>query len=592
MNTRFLSFCAAGAICASASFAQGPFVAWQNSFAGAVGSSDWCKSIAVAPTGQAFVTGTTFEEESATSTVLVPRMLTRSIAPDGSTAWTRVFGLGFYSGNGVGTHVALQPTGRVVVGGAYDLGQDWVVVGYEANGALAWSGVWDANSWFSSEPADMAVDGAGNIYLCGDYGDPGLGMVGGVVKFGANGQLLWSRALDTTTELNSVHGLCVDAAGSVYLTGLLFDGVGSDRFTVVKLDSSGTRVWTRSSGSTALGASSVGVDVGLDGNGRVLAAGYGSGPSSSSPDVLAVAYDASGNTLWNASFDGGANQSESVESLAIDAQGRMFVAATTLVPPSDFDSLVVAFAADGSLAWSSHTPTPLDYEQPQTIATDGNGTALVAGLTISSTGWTGFARLHFQGGAALADFDFGPSDGRSFFQGSAAGPGRRWFVAGELANANSDSNALTVAIDDPTATSYCTAGTSALGCAALISASGVPRASATSGFVLTTSGLDAQRLGLVFYGISGRLAQAWGPTSSFLCVKPPTQRMPVQNSGGSVNTCSGTLTVDWSQFVAGSSALGTPFQAGDIVHAQAWYRDPPSAKSTALSNALDFVVQP
>jgi hypothetical protein len=38
------------------------------------------------------------------------------------------------------------------------------------------------------------------------------------------------------------------------------------------------------------------------------------------------------------------------------------------------------------------------------------------------------------------------------------------------------------------------------------------------------------------------------------------------------------------------SALGAPFNPGDLVHAQAWFRDPPAPSGSNLSNALSFAL--
>jgi hypothetical protein len=98
---------------------------------------------------------------------------------------------------------------------------------------------------------------------------------------------------------------------------------------------------------------------------------------------------------------------------------------------------------------------------------------------------------------------------------------------------------------------------------------------------------------MIFYGVAGRTTQAWGPSSSFFCVKIPVQRTPVQNAGGTLAACDGTLSLDWNTFTSTTpSVLGAPFSAGQIVNAQAWFHDPPSPKSTMLSNALEFTVQP
>jgi hypothetical protein len=67
--------------------------------------------------------------------------------------------------------------------------------------------------------------------------------------------------------------------------------------------------------------------------------------------------------------------------------------------------------------------------------------------------------------------------------------------------------------------------------------------------------------------------------------------MGVQSSGGILFECNGTLSADWNAFrAAHPTALGAPFMPGQLVHAQAWFRDPSSPKTTSLSNALQFVV--
>jgi hypothetical protein len=145
----------------------------------------------------------------------------------------------------------------------------------------------------------------------------------------------------------------------------------------------------------------------------------------------------------------------------------------------------------------------------------------------------------------------------------------------------------------PSVVSYCTAGTTTHGCVPALGSSGAPSASATSGFTLAATGVEGQKQGLLFYGISGRVALAWGPSTSFLCVKAPTQRTPVQSSGGTLNACDGALSIDWSAYVAANpGSLGVPFQAGDVFQTQAWFRDPPSPKTTMLSDALEVTLGP
>jgi hypothetical protein len=96
---------------------------------------------------------------------------------------------------------------------------------------------------------------------------------------------------------------------------------------------------------------------------------------------------------------------------------------------------------------------------------------------------------------------------------------------------------------------------------------------------------------MFFYGISGALASPWG--TSTLCVRAPRQRMGQQLTSGTAGQCDGALAMDWSAFLASHpAAIGSPLQPGRVVHAQTWYRDPPSTKTTALSDALTFTLCP
>jgi hypothetical protein len=143
-------------------------------------------------------------------------------------------------------------------------------------------------------------------------------------------------------------------------------------------------------------------------------------------------------------------------------------------------------------------------------------------------------------------------------------------------------------------TTYCTSGTSTNGCNASISASGPLSAALSGGCTLTAANVEGQKVGLIFYGVTGPIGSPWGAgSSSFLCVKSPTQRTPAMSSGGTASSCDGALSLDLHAFLtANPSALGAPFNVGDKVYAQGWYRDPPAPKTTNLSNGLELTVVP
>jgi hypothetical protein len=146
-----------------------------------------------------------------------------------------------------------------------------------------------------------------------------------------------------------------------------------------------------------------------------------------------------------------------------------------------------------------------------------------------------------------------------------------------------------------TPNTYCTSGTTSNGCSASIAADSHPSVSFANACHITVANVEGQKAGIIFYGLQ-RTLQPWcsqGGGSSFLCVKSPTPRTGVQNSGGTIGSCNGSLALDWNAFrLANPSALGTPWSAGSTADVQAWFRDPPSCKTTSLSNAVELIYLP
>jgi hypothetical protein len=139
---------------------------------------------------------------------------------------------------------------------------------------------------------------------------------------------------------------------------------------------------------------------------------------------------------------------------------------------------------------------------------------------------------------------------------------------------------------------YCTAGTSASGCQAVLSASGTPSATAPSGFVIQATGVEGVKDGLFFYSTNGQQAANWGNGTSFQCVVPPVMRAGLISGGGTVGLCNGFFSQDFNALWQ-SNPLKNP-GPGAAVATQLWYRDPAntSNQSTSLSDGLSYIVCP
>lgn len=144
-------------------------------------------------------------------------------------------------------------------------------------------------------------------------------------------------------------------------------------------------------------------------------------------------------------------------------------------------------------------------------------------------------------------------------------------------------------------TNYCTAGTTTNGCTATMGYTGSPSLLlGPGGFTVNCTGIEGGKTGLIFYSISGTAALQWGSSSSFLCVKSPQQRSGTVATGGTANACDGAISLDFFDYVTNVNpgALGAPFSPGNQAWFQCWFRDPPSPKTTMLSDGLDVTFAP
>lgn len=186
----------------------------------------------------------------------------------------------------------------------------------------------------------------------------------------------------------------------------------------------------------------------------------------------------------------------------------------------------------------------------------------------------------------------GPLTGSGFFEcndtlETAVSSWYRAYSAGSGSIVQTNPVFFRLGDEDPQ--SYCTAKPNSLGCVPMIAHQGEPSATAPTPFDVTASQVLNQQFGLFFYGFAPALTPFQDGT---LCVAPPIERTAIQHSGGNgaPADCSGTYGVDFNAWIQGG---GDPaLTAGATVYGQYWSRDPQSASTTGLSDAVQFTILP
>ena len=136
------------------------------------------------------------------------------------------------------------------------------------------------------------------------------------------------------------------------------------------------------------------------------------------------------------------------------------------------------------------------------------------------------------------------------------------------------------------AISYCTHKTTSSGCAPTMGATGTPSATAPSGFLVSAVEVEANKLGILFYGTKGPKAVPF--MGGLRCVQGPVVRTPLQSSGSTgAPSCGGVLSLDLN-----AAGVCARIGEGNPGYVQAWFRDAQSSHGVGLSDALTFTVCP
>jgi hypothetical protein len=231
------------------------------------------------------------------------------------------------------------------------------------NALSVWTRSWGGAGNDTGE--DVFVDGAGNVYTVGKSDSFGNGDQLFFTRITAGGELSLARQWGGSNNEEG-RGICADAAGNMYITGVAVGDV-----VVMKLDASGNRIAIKGLESGG-GNIDRGNDIALDKDGNVYVTGYWDGS-----DMLLAKYNSDLDLLWAKRWGG--LSGDAGQSLAISPDGsRVYVAGnTSSMGAGSDDLLVVAFNSDGARQWGRTWGTA-EYEEGAEIALGGSGNIYVA----------------------------------------------------------------------------------------------------------------------------------------------------------------------------------------------------------------------
>lgn len=344
---------------------------------------DTAHAVARGPDGSIYTAGTSVNAEG-NSDVLVVKW-----SKSGAVVWARRYN-GPVKGQDGGADVAVDRAGNVVVCGYSDgsYGQDWVVVSWTGKGVRRWAWRYSGSGHDADVARELLLDKVGRTYVTGVVVVSGGRSAAGVAKLGTGGGKLWVRTYTgpATTGASS-EALAADPAGGVYVAGWAQNGATGLDAMVARYSPAGAR--------SVFPLQSMGADDGPDvfwdvavtaPTGQVVAVGNRQAPTASSNPFYAR-FTAAGDLQERGQSPSAAN--DRWTSVAADRYGGWVMTGQLGSDGTDIYTGRKSTFTGGTTWWSRYSgPFPSQPNIGYAVAVRGGMTAAV-GMQYSgaTTGW-------------------------------------------------------------------------------------------------------------------------------------------------------------------------------------------------------------
>ncbi len=214
---------------------------WAARFNGTASTIDLAQDMVLDNSGNAYVTG--YANNTGTSKDYV----TLKYNPEGNLLWSKSYN-GEVSGGDYSFAIALDAQNNVYVTGRSDRGgttySDITTIKYNTSGVQQWVTHYDAGFNGLDEACGITVDNQANVYVVGKTYRTATNPDMVVVKYNSSGVVQWGNVYNGTgNSIDYGYSVAVDGSGNVIICGVsVGTNSGSDCITI-KYNSAGVEQW-------------------------------------------------------------------------------------------------------------------------------------------------------------------------------------------------------------------------------------------------------------------------------------------------------------------------------------------------------------
>ena len=358
---------------------------WVARYNGPENSDDYAKAMAVDASGNVYVTGYSFGNNSHHD------YATTKYDADGIEQWVvRYNGPGNYDDTPMA--IAVDAFGNVYVSG-YSYGdgtyRDYATIKYNPDGIEQWVSRYNGPGNGNDKVQAMVLDDFGNVYVTGESDDNDSRLNYTTIKYNRDGCLLWIATYNgPSNDKDSARAITLDALGNVYVTGYSYGSTETNEdYATIKYNSSGRQLWVaRYAGPTGPPYSMYDVAnaITVDASGSVYVTGYSDG-GDTSYDYATIKYNSDGIKQWDARYNGLGDKYDSANAIAVDRSGSVYVTGYSGNLWTREDYATIKYDSNGRRLWvATYNGRANHNDRACSIALDTSGNVYVTGYSLDS----------------------------------------------------------------------------------------------------------------------------------------------------------------------------------------------------------------
>jgi hypothetical protein len=198
--------------------------------------------------------------------------------------------------------------------------------------------------------------------------------------------LQWERFLDQTFDDNST-GLALDGPGNIYVCGICGVATHGDDMTLVKYNSAGVQQWVRNYFFNNADFNDGAYAVVVDNLNNIIVAGYREIPTSGTGrDYAVIKLSGTGDSLWSRSYAQFADFEDEALAVAVDNLRNVYITGRSQGNATGYDIVTIKYNENGVPQWTKLCRSPGNGDdQGVAIAVSGDGFVYVTGFTELTT---------------------------------------------------------------------------------------------------------------------------------------------------------------------------------------------------------------